>query len=300
MTCTERALLYGDATPLVGVLTEPMPARGRAAEAPLVVLGNAGIVHHVGPNRMNVLLARSLAAAGFAAFRFDLAGIGDSPPRCDGRELADGISSDIGETLDLLERTVGARRFVVAGLCSGADNAVRAARRDARVVGAIALDGTVYRTRGFYLRHYGRRLLRADIWGRVLSGRHPAWRAIRGALAWRPQGDREAACDVRPDFFRTGFASREEVIAHLRPALGRGVQLLYVFTGGWETLYNYRTQLLDAFPEVDFSGRLRLEHHAAADHTFSALADRRRLCATVVDWMETAPFTPAPPPPRTS
>ena len=73
----EMTVLMGRHKSLVGTL--PIVAISAVTAPPTVVLLNAGIVHRVGPNRMHVLLARALAAAGIPSLRFDMSGIGDSP-----------------------------------------------------------------------------------------------------------------------------------------------------------------------------------------------------------------------------
>ncbi|TAK87061.1 MAG: hypothetical protein EPO12_01625, partial [Aquabacterium sp.] len=56
-----------------GILTLPdSPA------ASAVILLPAGLKYHVGPHGLNVQLARSLAAAGHLALRFDPLGVGES------------------------------------------------------------------------------------------------------------------------------------------------------------------------------------------------------------------------------
>src|SRR6185503_8792569 len=58
-----------------GILCEPV----NAARGPVVLLSNAGATHHVGPNRLYVMAARALAAAGLRSLRLDLPGLGDNP-----------------------------------------------------------------------------------------------------------------------------------------------------------------------------------------------------------------------------
>ncbi len=71
----EKIALFGESRNLVGVITQP--GDGPAPDFAFVLL-NAGVIHHVGPNRINVKLARRLADSGFTVMRFDLSGIGDS------------------------------------------------------------------------------------------------------------------------------------------------------------------------------------------------------------------------------
>ncbi|MGH7928173.1 MAG: alpha/beta hydrolase, partial [Candidatus Binatia bacterium] len=73
----EEALLLGKTRSLVGILTDPPEAK-RSTRLPGIILLNAGIIHRVGPNRMHVKIARTLAPMGFVVVRFDFSGIGDS------------------------------------------------------------------------------------------------------------------------------------------------------------------------------------------------------------------------------
>ena len=117
---------FGDRGQLFGVLsrTDQRPTR------PAIVLFNGGAVHHVGPNRLYVTLARSLAAMGFACLRFDLEGIGDSVLRRPGREnhpYPAHATADAKAALSYLRERFGYRRFIAVGLCSGAHTAFHSA-----------------------------------------------------------------------------------------------------------------------------------------------------------------------------
>ena len=106
---------------------------------PAVVMFNAGLIHHVGPHRMHVKLARALAARGFGAARVDFAGIGDSMTRADRLSPIELMQREAGEVLDELERR-GHRTFILLGLCSGAQAARQIACADARVRGVVLIN----------------------------------------------------------------------------------------------------------------------------------------------------------------
>src|SRR6185437_10249368 len=76
-------------------------------------------------------------------FRIDLSGIGDSPALPGERENLvyprSGLA-DIGAALDFLRAELGASRFIIAGLCSGADLAYQAARREERLAGVVMMN----------------------------------------------------------------------------------------------------------------------------------------------------------------
>ena len=71
---------FGTDGHLFGILTTP-DEEVRVEGAPIALILNAGIVHRIGPFRLNVDIARQLAELGFSTLRMDLSGLGDSGPR---------------------------------------------------------------------------------------------------------------------------------------------------------------------------------------------------------------------------
>ena len=126
----EHCCLFGKHDLLFGIATEPKH-HANTATRPAVVLLNAGSVHHVGPNRLYVTLARKLAALGYLCFRFDLQGLGESALRHGKREnhpYPDSASDDTANALQFLHERFGHSDFVLAGLCSGAHSAFHAGK----------------------------------------------------------------------------------------------------------------------------------------------------------------------------
>jgi alpha-beta hydrolase superfamily lysophospholipase len=137
----ERAVRFGADQRIFGILVpppEPPPP-----ERPAIVLLNAGAVNRTGPHRLYVTMARRWAALGFTVLRVDLSGIGDTPaPEGTAENLVyprDGLS-DIEAAIDFTLGQTGARRVVLAGLCSGADFTFQVARRGAALAGAIMMN----------------------------------------------------------------------------------------------------------------------------------------------------------------
>jgi alpha-beta hydrolase superfamily lysophospholipase len=115
---TESAVRFGPDNHLFGILT----AADANTARPAIVMFNAGSVHHVGPNRIYVTLARHLAAAGYDCLRFDLESLGDSVLRAPGREnypYPTTATADAGAALEFL-KSRGYGRIIALGLCSGA------------------------------------------------------------------------------------------------------------------------------------------------------------------------------------
>ena len=275
----ERAVRFGPRQNLAGILATPRDAR---LSGPCVIVINAGIVHHVGPNRLYVDIARSLAAQGYTVLRFDLSGLGDSEASNGGSSLSKAALADIKAAFEFLEATRGNSSFIMCGLCSGANHSMLATISDTRVIGALLIDPTVSRSRRSQALHLRRRFLHAATWGALLTLRHPmlprAFSRQRGlALAEAAQGhaERQEVSRASPEQIRVAF---EQVI-------DRGVQLMLVFTGGVNHVYNYREQLFDLLPGLDFRHQLKLDFMPETDHTISDGESRSKLLRSVGDWM---------------
>lgn len=290
----ERIVRFGPGEGLAGILSLPHePSPG----APYVVLINAGVVHRVGPNRLYVDIARRLAASGTAVLRFDLSGLGDSEVVSAATTAAEAAVMDIQAALDYLQQARQAQHFIVGGLCAGADYSMMAAFVDARIQGTILIDPSVERTARSRLIHVSRRLARPDTWAEILRLKHPGWKK---SLHWLrrvlPKGrtprlpeSRAAVTHIERMQQRLGsyemLYTRAQVAQLLRQAIGRGVRLFAVFTGGVNHRYNYRNQLFDMLPGVDFRDQLDLQFMPDTDHCVSDAASRASMLQIMDDWM---------------
>ena len=205
---------------LFGILTRPTIGRSSTA----FILLNAGIMHRVGPFRLNVSLARGLARGGFLSVRLDLSGKGDSDKRVN-QSSSEALTNDAIEIMRLLKSRFSIDRFVFGGLCSGADNALMIAPAFPEVAGLILLDGYAARTPRYYVTRYLRYL------ARLASPRAVARRLVGGIR------NRARANDLR----RVGLRDWEtpnEMHARYRNLLGRGTALFCVYTSNARDRYN--------------------------------------------------------------
>jgi alpha-beta hydrolase superfamily lysophospholipase len=130
---------HGD---VFGILSRN-PSSGPAPLALLLL--SSGALPHTGPNRAWVEVARRWAARGIPTLRLDLAGIGEASG--DDPELLSDDSiheswriDDVRGVLDQLQAAEVASRFVLGGLCSGANRALQGALADSRVCGLLLLN----------------------------------------------------------------------------------------------------------------------------------------------------------------
>lgn len=273
----ESVVLLGPRRSLVGIYTPPTGDSSGHEDICVVIL-NAGIIHRVGPNRLHVELARALSVAGLPAVRLDLSGIGDSESRTDSLSPLDGALADVRETLDALVECRKAKRFILLGLCSGANHAAIRAADDERIVAIGLVDPFIPRTRRYYLNHYFGRMIRVGSWKNFFRGDHPAWQWLEAQLL-RRSTDRA---------LEQGGPDPEEVRRYLariyEGVVKRGVRIFAAFTGDLESQHNYREQLLDAFPDVAFGTLLDLHYFGDVDHTFSSSHDRKMLISLILKW----------------
>jgi hypothetical protein len=274
----EKPIRFGERNGLVGIITEPA---GSNHELPAVILINAGLIHRVGPYRLYVDLARELSADGFISFRLDLSGVGDSAATSDTRKYEERVIEEVRQAMDWLETHNKAKRFILAGLCSGAFNAHHTANADKRVCGIIWLDGFGYKTGPYYFRqitkHYARRVISPQKWMVLLK-----------RLGWRFFSTRSADMDtagmnVLP--YYEGFPAREKIVSELRDQINRGMRFLIIYSGGVTEYYNDPRQFKEMFPELDFNGRLRLEHFMDSDHMYTVWEDRIKVSNAIRDWI---------------
>ena len=279
----ERIMSYGKRTRLVGMLSHAQPSDARTGSHPLcVILLNAGVVRKVGPGRLNVELARRISRSGLDTFRFDFAGVGDSPERTDGKGLAEGVITDVQETMDHLERTLGYRRFVVMGLCSGADNGMRAAEQDDRIVGVAMFDPTIDRTPRWYWEAIKVRLRSLEGLKTIITPRNKFLRRLLGLSGKaREAGD---GAGEQPELYQVTYADRASITQCLNTLMARDVKLFVTFTGSWDFIYNYESQFLDVYRSVPFADRLNLSFRPQADHSFLDARHRNTLFNDLADW----------------
>ncbi|MEJ7732665.1 MAG: alpha/beta fold hydrolase [Polyangiaceae bacterium] len=295
---TERAYTFGAGKALVGVVSQPEPSRLRAG-TPGVILLNAGLVHRVGPYRLHVDLARRLAEHGFLVVRFDQSALGDSEPRQGRATYEERAVLDVGEAMDFLADKYKLSRFVPMGICSGAMNSHRAAVADARVCGAVLIDGYSYRTVPSAMRHYAPKLLSPAAIEGTLRRRLTDLRQVMRGTAPRALGSGEPASAARSRapvsateeqpgadagaIFEQDWPPQATIAAELRQLADRGAEMLFVYTAAEG--FNHADQFAEMFPDPVVQARAEVEYFPKADHTFTLLGDRRALIERIERWM---------------
>lgn len=282
----ERALLFGESKSLVGVVTEPA---GDPRHAPAGVLFlNAGVLHRVGPNRLHVRLARRLAEAGFVCLRFDFSGIGDSRARTDGIPFARAAVTEVREGLDLLAASYGLASFILVGMCSGADNAVRVAGFDQRVVGLGLIEPYAVTSRAYTLWSYRHKLVSPRAWWRLLRGRSELVDLLRKMR--RKTREAPKAPSPPAPLPRATRDAKEAVLPAPREVVSppasreREIDVCFVYSADSPAYFNYRMVIRRKLRRVLGKGRVRVEVLRRTDHVFTPLAVQEDLLRRLEAW----------------
>lgn len=292
----ETPCRFGPGTALLGIHTPPQA--GCAPSGLGVVLFNAGVIPRHGPHRVNVKLARALAAEGHAVLRCDLSGLGDSPhvaapaaPGAQGGQSAQGdfrdqAVRDLRAAMDELCARPGVQRIVLVGFCSGAVNAYWASLADARVAGLLMLDGFWYRSRWTTPVRDLKRALNVS-WATRFAAVGRRLSALWGA-GQQPEvpGQGAAAApglfDVAPDQANPPIA---EFSRHMGELAARGTRVFLLYTGSVLDYVSYAGQFRHVFGAQPWFPQVRCDFRADIDHTLLTLASQQTFIGLVRGWL---------------
>jgi exosortase A-associated hydrolase 1 len=287
----ERAQAKGDESPvvfecagedLVGVASLPA---GAAPLGVLLVVGGPQV--RTGSHRMFTLLARALAARGFASLRFDYRGMGDSSGEMRNFEH---VQADIAAAAAVLrERAPGVERLVLWGLCDAASAALLALPRLQGVAGVVLVNPWVRSAqsldRALVRHYYGSRLLSRDFWRKLFSGGLDP-RRVAGEFLARVGAARRAGAGEPADDPADGPADfRARMLQGWQGFSGR---ILVVLSGQDLTAREFEDHA-GADPRWSLApahGRVRVCRIEAADHTFSDPVQHAGLVRATLEFLE--------------
>ena len=178
--------------------------------------------------------------------------------------------------MDFVSEVTGAERFVLVGLCSGADMSYYTALEDDRVVGLAQLDAFVYRTGRWYMKRYGPKLLSIGAWVNAVR--------CRVEPLFSKMGDNDAGRSevfVAPEYRRV-FPPKDAVEDGMGRLADRGLEFFFTFTGDEEHIL-YREQYEEAL-DVEFGDRIEVRYMPESDHTFTGLVHQKQVVRAVTDW----------------
>jgi alpha-beta hydrolase superfamily lysophospholipase len=277
VSITERPVFVTNDVTLFGIVTEPRSDEKRRRA---VILLNAGADFHIGASRIYVNLARRWARRGYFVLRLDLAGIGDSGTRLDKADdevFPEQAVDDIRSAIEFMQSRYAIANITLAGLCSGAYHALRAASAGLRVNRILMVNPQNYFwKKGMTLqqvqlveaihnpRLYRRRLLSRGAWRRFFTGQVNVWRI--GVIYTHRVG--LAGSDALRAFARVlRFRLPNDLGWELQNIVDRGIGVVFVFARGEPGIELLRRQAGSTLSRLGDRCRVRLVD--GGDHIFS-------------------------------
>ena len=288
---TEKPVFFGADALLFGIITQPPPDDFRRRA---VILLNAGADYHIGASRMYVSMARRWAQYGYVVLRMDLAGVGDSGTRSSHAEddvFPQEALDDIRSAIDFIRNTYGARDITLAGLCSGAYHALRAAVAGLSVNRILMVNPQNYfwksgeSLQGLQLVEvvhnpglYRARVFSLAAWKRMLTGRVNILRIARIYLQ-RPL--LAADSKLRDIARRLHLRLPNDLGTELEEVVARGIKVVFVFARGEPGIDLLKLQAGTSVKRL--ADRCRIHTINGGDHVFTQSGPRALMEKIVSD-----------------
>lgn len=269
---------------LFGIFTPPDPAVPPAQHC--VVFFTRPRSHR---NRMWVEGARRLATRGFAAFRFDYHGAGDSEGESSFLNPNRPYRDDANAVIDILRERYAHTRFIVVGACFDARTALSAfADKGSLVAGLVFFAAPVMELETLVKAHADHKdwkhLLRA-------LGNPENWRALGSAERWRYMTTvltRVAGGGSR-NGSRNDTPLADSFVDHFRALVQSRARALFIY-GALDPEYaSFQVALQTVFARLSPDERTRLEVEVWPGdvHGFLNLPVQRRALERTLEWCET-------------
>lgn len=278
----ETALRFDcETAALIGVLHRPA---GSPSTGVVIVVG--GPQYRVGSHRQFVSLARSLAATGIAALRFDCRGMGDSDGEFPGFEA---IEPDIAVAVDALQLMLPSiKQIVLWGLCDGASAICLYAQRDARISGVVLLNPWVRmeasHARAQLKHYYLQRLVDPGFLGRLFRGDVNPFRSLSSLFRDLLVAYRGRAATTAGAGNSAGIAFPDRMAAGLKAYRG---STLLILSGRDLTAREFGdvARQSPSWRGVLEDARVTRHELPQADHTFSRREWSEQVAAWTMSWI---------------
>ncbi len=270
---------------LFGIMTSPPDGEMRRRG---VILLNSGGDHHIGPRRLHVSLAREWAKRGYFVLRMDLSGLGDSaeqPGKSRNELFPAGAIGDVRAAVEYMRSQHGLQDITLAGICSGASHAVRAAMEGVAVNRVLAVNPLVFfwedgvdvnDIQSWEVVHkpaaYLGRALSMESWRRLLFGDVSIWRVAQIYIHVPLMAMRSL---IRNLARAAHIRLKDDLGRELKNLKTRGVRLVFVFSRGDAGMRLLETQ--SGLSMQQLSERYCIRVIDGADHEFTRTNARAAL-----------------------
>lgn len=280
---------------------------------PMIVLLSPGVKMRVGPHRLYNRMTEAFLKQGYAVFKFDFYGLGDSEGEL-GKELLAEVYNDTEngafvndgiDALDWLQNERGIDTFILGGLCGGAISSILLAQNDPRVVGLLSLGMTVTLAMGAAERTrfasqgelaglrkgYFRRLLNPVSWLRLLTFQSD-FRTIGKSLAQlipKKKPKQLAAVDTATDPAKQSESNANPLFpeAFFKMATS-GRKMLLIFSGADRLYWDFDEKFAQPYANELKNVADAYELHVVenANHVFSFREWEADMLQVSADWLD--------------
>jgi hypothetical protein len=271
----ESVIEFGPGQRLVGTLLQTNHSNQQNVA---MIVFNAGLIPRTGPHRLWVKLTRHVARQGITSLRFDLSGEGDSLAATSPKPYELQSIEDVKTAMTEVEQRTGIKRFVLAGICSGAAISYKAALGDERVISCMWIDSYMYRTRRTQINWARYCMQREGLTGLISRRLKQTWSATDPKRSTKAQ----ATSTVLPGLNKPTPA---DYATGLKALLNRNTQLLMLYTGSYLYAYNYTDQFNDFFAGHGLRGKVHVEFVPTIDHTLTERSAQDWLVKRLAQWM---------------
>jgi alpha-beta hydrolase superfamily lysophospholipase len=285
----EEAIVFGKKNNLLGIVTKASDRRYPVA----AIFLNAGLIHHVGPQRIYVNLARELAGMGMHAFRFDFSGIGDSIPADEALSFEDTSVHEVTMAMEYLKQAMHIDKFLLIGICSGAEIAFKTALEKDGVTGCVLING-IYLEGNEYkkiidlafeknrLRYYLKNIFKLDKWIRFLKGKSMV--SVRSML----QKKRNPSLEKKEG--GGTLVNNDAIRARHKTVFEKKVHVLYLFSEGSVAQDIFNLQLKNILKQNPAWKNYDVLSMEKTDHTFTSVRSQHELQQHLVNYIKDKRF----------
>lgn len=267
-----------------------------------VVFLNAGLIYRTGPHRLYVKAARRLCSEGFACLRFDFPGVGDSEGAV--KEIPDvdlfPDASPTDRAVEVLMREAEVQHVTLIGMCTGARNAVRTARKNSRIGSLIlvSMPVTFDRTKTPTFRLMASQNMRNKT---LIPALHQfarsthVWKIlVKGYLCLVTSSSFRRVRDVVREMGtvfnrrRAGDADHEDLIRACHRVLAGDTRVIFIYAEANHALVtDFQRNLGEKAIHQEGSGEPPYDHWVVkgAEHVFSGAQIQQALIDGIVDWL---------------
>ena len=299
----EESIFFGAEAEIFGILSTPELNRNRQDTG--IVMVSGGNNSRPGINRNYTEWARGWAAEGFTVLRFDIRGLGDSPPRVAAERnllYLESTQQDLDDAVNRILLEVGIKRVVLVGLCAGAYQGMRLALNNSQINGLVLLNPLRFHpvdtspkftnVYSGYLEdfletipasYYLHFLLNVNNWPDLLAWRKMSLRIIRSGLARFVVSTRRLFGMLKST---QNAGSRNSVLEDMLRLTQQNTDVLVVYDTSEKILPYFKVALSPGRTRLGLSGKFTLVEMGAADHIFTPLWSQERVFRIVSEFLE--------------